>query len=104
MTTATAPERTMQQRLEALQIANSIRSRRAVTKKAINRGEIALEDLLGDVPEHMESMKIIDALLCIRQIGRIKAQKVLRQTRTAPSKTLIGLSERQRGEIVEALR
>lgn len=104
MTTIIAPERTRAQRLDALKHANSTRSRRAVTKSAIKCGQIHLADVLGDVPEHMMSMKIEDALLCVRGIGRFKAAKVLRNTRTVPSKTLAGLSDRQRQEIVGALR
>ena len=43
-------------------------------------------------------------LLAVPKYGRVKANKVLQQCRISPSKTVGGLSERQRGELVSLLQ
>jgi hypothetical protein len=43
-------------------------------------------------------------LLAVPKYGRVKANKVLQQVRISPSKTIGGLSDRQRTELVALLR
>jgi hypothetical protein len=43
-------------------------------------------------------------LLAVPKYGRVKVNKVLTQCRISPSKTIGGLSERQRDELVKLLR
>jgi hypothetical protein len=43
-------------------------------------------------------------LLAVPKVGRVKANKVLNLCRISPSKTIGGLSERQRTELVELMR
>jgi hypothetical protein len=47
---------------------------------------------------------VFDLLLAVPKYGRVKVNKILSQCRISPSKTLGGLSERQRGELVTLLR
>ena len=44
--------------------------------------------------------KVFDMLLAVPKYGRVKANRVLNQCRISPAKTIGGLSERQRGELV----
>ena len=99
-----APERSKLQRMEALERANEIRSRRAQLKRDLRGGKTTIDRLLEAQPEYLETAKVFDLLLATPKYGRVKANKVLQQVRISPSKTVGGLSERQRGELVLLLR
>ena len=49
-------------------------------------------------------MVIFDMLLAVPKYGRVKTNRILTQCRISPSKTIGGLSERQRTELVGLLR
>ena len=99
-----APERSQQQRMEALQRANHIRTQRAQLKRDLRAGNVTIDSLLLSPPAYLETAKVVELLLAVPKYGRVKANKVLQQCRISPSKTVGGLSERQRAEIVEMLR
>lgn len=98
------PERTHDQRLRALQKANDIRTRRARLKRDLKAGKARVESLLLDPPEYVLSAKVIDMILAVPKFGRVKANRILGLCRISPSKTIGGLSERQRAELVTQLR
>jgi hypothetical protein len=98
------PERTTDQRMKALRKANDIRSQRAKLKRDLKAGKRKIETLLLDPPEYVLSAKTFDMLLAVPKLGRVKANRILSQCRISPSKTIGGLSERQRGELVAHLR
>ena len=54
--------------------------------------------------EFVETAKVFDMLLAVPKYGRVKVNKVLVQCRISPSKTIGGLSQRQRTELVSMLR
>ena len=99
-----APDRSLQQRMDALQSANEIRTKRATLKKDIKAGRMEVTGLLLDPPEWLDTMKLFDLLISVPKYGRTKVNRILTQCRISPSKTIGGLSERQRGEIVSFLR
>jgi hypothetical protein len=99
-----APERSLTQRMEALQRANDIRSRRAQLKRDLKAGRQPIHELLLKPPDYLQTAKVFDLLLAVPKYGRVKVNKILSQCRISPSKTLGGLSERQRGELVDLLR
>lgn len=99
-----APERSLLQRMDALQRANAIRTRRAQLKKDLKASRVSIHKLLLDPPDYVETAKVFDMLLAVPKYGRVKANKVLQQCRISPSKTIGGLSERQRAELVSLLR
>ena len=99
-----APERSLMQRMEALQRANDIRSRRAQLKRDLKAGRTPIHELLLDPPDYLQTAKVFDLLLAVPKYGRVKVNKILGQCRISPSKTFGGLSERQRGELVALLR
>src|SRR6187401_1818308 len=101
---AAAPERSLVQRMEALERANRIRTQRAQLKRDLKAGRASIHDLLLEPPEYLETAKVFDMLLAVPKYGRVKANKVLQQCRISPSKTIGGLSERQRSELVSLLR
>ena len=103
-TSAAAPERSLDQRMEALKRANNIRSARAKLKKDLKAGKASIHALLLDPPEYVLTAKVFDMLLAVPKYGRVKTNRILNQCRISPSKTIGGLSERQRTELVSLLR
>src|ERR671926_1152868 len=99
-----APERSLVQRMDALQRANEIRTRRAQLKRDLKAGRTSIHDLLLSPPDYLETAKVFDMLLAVPKYGRVKVNRILTQCRISPSKTVGGLSERQRGELVSYLR
>jgi S13-like protein len=92
------------QRMDALQRANEIRTRRAQLKKDLKASRVSIQTLLLDPPDYVMTAKVFDMLLAVPKYGRVKVNKVLVQCRISPSKTIGGLSQRQRTELVGQLR
>jgi hypothetical protein len=101
---AAAPERSLNQRMDALARANQIRTRRAQLKRDLKSGRLSIQTLLLNPPEYVETAKVFDMLLAVPKYGRVKVNKILALCRISPSKTIGGLSERQRSELVSLLR
>src|ERR1700688_4326847 len=101
--TSMAPERSLNQRMDALARANEIRVKRAELKRALKAGRHSIQKLLLDPPEYVETAKVFDMLLAVPKYGRVKVNKILVHCRIAPSKTIGGLSERQRSELISLL-
>jgi hypothetical protein len=99
-----APERSLNQRMDALQKANAIRSRRAQLKRDLKAGRVSIHTLLLEPPEYLETAKVLDMLLHVPKYGRVKANRILQTCRISPSKTIGGLSARWRAELVGLLR
>ena len=99
-----APERSLDQRMDALRRANDVRVKRAQLKKDLKDGKVRIQSILGSPPEYVETAKVIDILMAVPKFGRVKAARFLNQCRVSQSKTVGGLSERQRAELVGLLR
>jgi hypothetical protein len=99
-----APERSLNQRMDALARANRIRTERAQLKRDLKAGRLSIHTLLANPPEYVETAKVFDMLLAVPKYGRVKVNKILALCRISPSKTIGGLSERQRSELVSLLR
>jgi hypothetical protein len=98
------PSRSLVQRMDALESANKIRTYRAQLKRDLKAGRASIHDLLLEPPEMLETAKIFDFLMATPKYGRTKTNKVLMQCRISPSKTIGGLSQRQRTELISMLR
>src|SRR3954469_20723587 len=99
-TQAEAPVRSLDQRMEALKRANDIRVRRAKLKKDLKDGHVRVQSVLGSPPDYVETAKVFDILMAVPKFGRVKAARFLNQCRISQSKTVGGLSDRQRAELV----
>jgi hypothetical protein len=99
-----APVRSLDQRMDALRRANEIRVRRAQLKKDLKTGSARIEDILRNPPGYVETAKVFDMLMAVPKFGRVKAARFLNQCRISQSKTVGGLSDRQRAELVGLLR
>ena len=92
------------QRLSALQRANEIRLGRSELKKELAAGSCRIDDVLAETPELARGAKVYDLLLAVPKLGRVRVSKLLRGCRISEAKTLGGLSERQRAELIASLR
>jgi hypothetical protein len=96
-----APERSLDQRMDALSRANQVRTLRAQLKRDLKAGRVSIGALLLDPSACLEAAKVFDMLLAVPKVGSVKATKILNSCRVSPSKTFGGLSERQRAELAE---
>jgi S13-like protein len=100
-TPAHAPLRSLDQRMDALKRANDVRVRRARLKKDLKDGRVRIEQILGNPPEYVSTAKVIDILMAVPKFGRVKAARFLNTCRISQSKTVGGLSDRQRAELID---
>ncbi len=99
----TTPERSLDQRTDALGIANDVRARRAELKRDLKAGRVSIRALLLDPPSWLQTAKVFDILVALPKVGRVKATKVLDGAQISPSKTFAGLSHRQRTDLAARL-
>jgi S13-like H2TH domain len=97
------PERTHQQRMEALRRANDVRSERARLKEQLRTGEVAIGEVLLNPPVCVHTAKVLDLVLAVPKFGRVKANRLLERCRVSSSKTVNGLTPRQRKELLDML-
>ncbi len=74
--------------MEALKRANDIRVKRAQLKKDLKVGRARIDKILNNM------------LMAVPKFGRVKAARFLNQARISQSKTVGGLSDRQRTELI----
>ena len=86
--------------MQALKRANDIRVRRAQLKKDLKVGRVRIDEILRQPPEYVATAKVFDILMAVPKFGRVKATRYLNQARISQSKTVGGLSERQRTELI----
>lgn len=98
-----APERSLDQRMEALRMANQIRSMRAQLKKDLKAGKVSIVDIIAEPPAWLESAKVFDMLIAVPKYGKVKATRFLNHCRIAQGKSLGGLTPRQRADLLELL-
>lgn len=99
------PERTYRQRRDALEEGNRIRSLRAQFKRDVKAGKRSVRALLlePECPKDFATMRVVDAILPLPKVGRVKLRKILERARISPSKTLGGMTPRQRTELASWL-
>jgi hypothetical protein len=98
------PGRSVEQRRQALQRANAVRTARAKLKKDLASGKANLAPMILDPPDFASSAKVVDLLVSLPKIGQVKAHQILSHARIAPTKTLGGLTGRQRSELLNLIR
>jgi len=106
MTPATmvTPGRSLEQRMDALTRANVVRVARKDLKRDLKAGRVLASEVLLDPDDVFLTMKVFALLLAVPGFGRVKANKTLALVKASPSKTLEGLSYRQRMELVKLLQ
>lgn len=98
------PVRSLRQRMDALDRANEIRTYRAQIKRNLKAGRTTIQDILANPPRELETMHLVDLLLAVPRLGRVKVNKLLRQGHISPSKTVGGMTGRQLDELLLMLK
>jgi hypothetical protein len=96
----TAPTRSLDQRMDALTRANQVRTQRAALKADLKRGAVNIRGVLASPPDYLLTAKVIDVLMAAPKCGRVKSARIMDLCRVSSSKTVGGLSERQRNELI----
>src|SRR5688572_15474282 len=89
--TGLTPERSLDQRRQALKRANVVRTRRANLKRDVKAGRIRIQTLLLNPPEYLLTAKVQDFLMEVPKYGKVKTSRVFKACRVSPSKTFGGL-------------
>lgn len=98
---ATIPSRSYQQRLDALQKANEVRTGKSEIKAQLKARTLLPLDALNS--EWGGFLKVEELLLAIPKIGRSKARKIMAEVQVSPLRKVGSLSERQRKALAAAL-
>jgi hypothetical protein len=101
--TAGVPACSPEQRERALAKANEVRLARARLKRDLTAGRIELARVLNDPPPCAQTAKLRDLLLAVPKIGPARVNRTLAHCRIADSKTIAGLSDRQRAVLIQLL-
>ncbi len=101
--TASVPPRSPEQRLFALAKANEVRVARARLKRDLASGRIELAHVLSEPPPCLQTAKLRDLLLAVPRFGPARVKRALANCRIADNKTIGGLSDRQRAELIRLL-
>jgi hypothetical protein len=86
-------------REDALRRATAVRRQRAQLKRDLKAGRCAIEDVLSDPPAFVQTAKVA----ALPKYGPVKVNKLLSRCRIGPSKTIGGLTDRQRNELAALL-
>jgi hypothetical protein len=97
-----ASTRLRERRMNALRQANQVRGLRAKLKQDLREGTVRLEQILATGADYLASAEVFDLLVAVPKIGPVKAH-LLTIARISPSKTVAGLSARQRARLIELL-
>ncbi len=90
--------------MEALRRANEVRSKRAQLKKDLKSGRASITTIISEPPDFVMTAKVFDILMAVPKYGKVKATRFLNQCRISQGKTIGGLSDRQRRELLDLLR
>ena len=97
------PERSVDQRLQALALANNVRKQTALLKVDLKCGRASITTLIADPPQYLASAKMVQLLRALPGYGPVKVAHLLECCRVSPRRTVKGLNERQRRELIKAL-
>ena len=101
--TPTTPGRSPEQRSRALAKANEVRLARAQLKQEVAAGRIGLAQVVANPPACAQTAKVRQLLLAVPRMGPARADRVAAHCRIAHAKTIGGLSDRQRTELLALL-
>jgi len=97
-------ERRSTARTAPRELTNIARTRRAQLKRDLKYGRASFRTVVLDPPDFAETAKVFDLLLAVPNYRRAKVQRLMTKCRISPSKTIGGLSQRQRDALLGALR
>jgi hypothetical protein len=87
----------------ALTHANEVRVARAKLKQELREGTVCIGPILAAPPEHVSTAKVLDLLVAVPKVGPVKAARLLNKAGVGQMKTVGGLTNRQRAQLIELL-
>lgn len=97
-------ERALEERRLALERVREVRRVRWQLKRDVKAGRVDLAEVLLEPPPEIRIMKVFDLLRVTPGYDRVRTETALTHVRIAPTKTVGGLSNRQRLALAELLR
>jgi hypothetical protein len=101
----TVPERTAEQRAQALEAALAARRQRSELRTALKEGRITAAEVVrgaGDDPV-WSGLRVRWLLECVPGIGTVRAERIMADLRIASSRRVQGLGEHQRSGLIAVL-
>lgn len=105
VTRVALPSLSPEQRADALQKAAAARKSRAEVKERLKRGEVQLAEVIsiGDTDDVVGRMRVSAVLESLPGIGKVRAEKLMRDLRISDSRRIRGLGRNQRRALLEEL-
>ncbi len=98
------PKLTAEQRKNALEKAQQIRSQRMEIRKQLKAGKLSLADILNDAENEIYAkMRVKYLLESLPQIGKITAAKLMEEIGIDEARRVQGLGSRQKAQLLEKL-
>jgi hypothetical protein len=104
MSATVAPDRGLAQRRDALVFANAVRTHRKRLKADLYAARVDADAVLVSGDPLVATMKVWDLVLAVPGLGAVKANLMFRRNGISTSKTIGGISPRQRGLLLVELR
>jgi len=99
-TTGTIRAQSQEQRLWALQRANTIRVERSRLKKDLAAGRVPITEVLSQPPAFVDTERVAVLLLAVPTYGPARVSKLLARERISETKRLGALTDRQRQALI----
>lgn len=98
----------LSQPLEALGVANHVRTTRAALRRQVKKGELHVADLLEDLPPECHKMPAVELLSWAPRVGRYRSKLLLKELTfvgTDPERVIVGqMHPQKRAALVERCR
>ena len=100
-----APDRSPEQRTEALEAALAVRQERARLRAALKSRAVSPVTVIEQADDNplWANLKVAWLLECLPGIGAVRADRILADVQIAPSRRIQGLGIRQRAALVAEL-
>lgn len=98
------PQLTMDDRQNALQKAQEMRSKRMTLRKQLKAGQVKLEDIIDDLENEVVSrMRVKYLLESLPKVGKITAKAIMEEIGIDESRRVQGLGSRQKRFLLEKM-
>jgi hypothetical protein len=97
------PALSNEQREHARGVALRARRERADVRAALRKGRVSVIDVLEPTTEAQQRMRVRDVVLSLPGIGPIRCAEILESAGIASTKRVGGLTEHQRGRLLQRL-
>src|SRR5690625_2529094 len=98
----TLPKLTLEQKREALEKAQRMRSQRAALRAKLKSGELTLRDVLeSNSEEAVARMRVSYLLQSLPQVGKVTTNRIMREIGIHENRRVQGLGKRQVNELLD---